>query len=118
MCREITRNEYLRHAPRSLRSVVEVRAKPAFDRLKIQALALLVVKNLIARDFADCEISRCGMRKVEAADRRSGNHRHRFGQANTCILLSVQQPENGLLLGVVRQRGIARRGANAAIAFV
>ena len=77
----------------------------------------MVIEKLVVSEFADGEVFRFRMRKVEAADAAAGKHGEALGEADAGALLGVEQGPDRALLGVVGLRGIAGRGADAAVFF-
>ncbi len=55
------------------------------------------------------------MREVEAADAGARPHRERLGQQHAGLLLDVEQPPEGSLLGVIGAGGVAGRRTDAAV---
>ncbi len=56
--------------------------------------------------------------EVVPRDRRGREHREAFGKGDARARLRIEELEERLLLGVIRARGIARRGADALIVLV
>src|SRR5215204_1677744 len=80
-------------------------------------LAARVADDLVFTDAAHGEVTRLRMREVEAADARRGKHRRGLGQRNPG-LACLEQIEQLELLAVVRTRGVAEAGADAAVLLV
>ena len=81
--------------------VREVRAEPLLDILQTHPLAAGVRLDLIAAEAADIEVLGLGMREVQPADARRGQHGGAVGQRNP-LLRGVQQAEQLELLAVIR----------------
>ena len=73
------------------------------------------IVDLIAGHAVDGEVAGLGVREVPSADRGRRVHRHRLGQPDARRLGRAQEPKQGLLLGVVGTRRIARRRPNAPV---
>src|SRR5688572_24044016 len=97
--------------------VGEIRREPFLGLGHRQRASARVVLDLVAAELADGEVARIGMRKIEARNRRCGQHGERFGELHGGILPGVEQAEERTFRAVVRTRRIARRGADAAVAF-
>src|SRR3954469_16259400 len=98
-----------------LGAVAEVRREPLLRLVDRPALAPRVVLDLVAADPPQDEVPRLRVREVQAAHRRARPHGHALGQLDTGVRLGVEQVPDGLLLGVLRARGVARRRADAVV---
>src|SRR5689334_25328663 len=100
------------------RIVVQERSEPAFGGRDVPILALGIVLDLVALDFADAEIAALGMGVVKAADRGTRPHRKTLGQLHADLRLRIEQLEQRRLLAVLGLGGIAGCRADAAIFFL
>src|SRR6185437_1651614 len=100
-----------------IRIVIEVGGEPALDFAEFHAFAAVIVLGLIAADFADGEVARLWMRKIDAANRSGRIHSEIFSEANADVFFGVEQIEELALFGVVGRGWITRRRTNAAIFF-
>ncbi len=83
------------------RIVGQIRAQPTFGFREVHALAGRIVLDLVAIELADREIARCGMRKLQPADRRGRHHGLGFGQPNAGLGLDIEQFPEQVFFGVV-----------------
>src|SRR5208282_139462 len=104
-------------ARRRQRVVIEDRRQPFLGLRQRPVLALGVILDLIALDFADTEIIAFGMTEIEPAHRSAGPHGEAFGKPDADLALAVEQREQRRLFAVVGLRRIAGRRPDAAIFF-
>ena len=99
------------------RVVVQPRPQPALDFLQRHAFAEMIIKKLVATEFADGEIPGFRMREIKAAYRAARPHGETLGQLDAGALFHVEQIPEGSLFRVIRTRRITRRRPDAAVFF-
>jgi diadenylate cyclase len=100
------------------RIVVQGLPEPSLDFGHAHCLALGIVSDLIAIDFAETEVSRVRVCEIKPTHARSRPHRKRFRDPHSGIGLHIQQTPERTLLRVIRARRIARSRPDPAILFV
>src|SRR4029077_539144 len=82
-----------REGLRGVGIVVQIGGEPALDDAQIEAFTAAVILDLVAADFSDGEIFRCGVRKVKAAYRSRRIHREIFRQRDARVFFRAQEIE-------------------------
>src|SRR6516162_7093150 len=100
------------------RVIVQVLPQPSFDFGLAHYFALGVVGNLVTVDLAQTEITRFRMSEIKATHARSGPHRKRLRDLNSCIRPDIEQMPECALLCVIRARGVTRCRPDATIFFL
>src|SRR5438045_1181535 len=100
------------------RIVIEIRPKPPLDFLERHSLAQVIVKHLIAADFADGKIFRLRMRKIESADTAAGPHCKILREDDPGVFLHIEEFPEQALLRMVGASRVSGGGTNPAILFI
>src|SRR5262249_53948773 len=106
-----------RSARRNQRVVIEHWREPFFGFGHSPSLAGGIVVDLIALDLADAEVMALRMAEIEPENGSARPHSKAFGQLDPDPPLALEQGKQCRLLAVVRLRGIAHSGRDAAIVF-
>src|SRR6266851_7249131 len=95
--------------------VIQILPKPSLDLCHAHPLAFVIVADLIAVDFAETEISRFRVGKIEPTHARAGPHRKRLSDQHPGVRLHIEQTPKGAFFRVIRACGITRSRPDAPI---
>src|SRR3954465_5070869 len=98
--------------------VIQVGRQPPLYRSDVQLFPAGIILHLVALDLSDPEILRLRAPEVVAADRGRRHHGKALGEADSSVLLHIEQVEEDLLFGVIGTGRISRGRANALVALL
>src|SRR5689334_21970828 len=90
--------------------VSKPRTQPPFGLGKVDPLALCIVLDLVLLKVGNREVMAVRMGEIQPANRSPRVHGAAFGERNAGRGGGIEQTEQQRLLGVVRLRGVSRRG--------